>query len=110
MCNVGAREHRSSRNPDEIRILATSSAFPAGLQSRWREINRRQATKNQGGFAMRSHNLRVRDGRVGFWRGPLALSGQESVSRGENVCARAESISPAKPIQIFIPYGAGGVA
>jgi putative tricarboxylic transport membrane protein len=59
---------------------------------------------------MRSHDLRVRDGRLRLLRAALVLSLAAIVSTVTNDCARAESTFPAKPIQIFIPYGAGGVA
>ena len=59
---------------------------------------------------MRSHDLRVRNGRPRLLRAALVLSLAAIVSTVANDCARAESTLPAKPIQIFIPYGAGGVA
>ena len=59
---------------------------------------------------MRSHDLRVRDGRVRFLRAAVVLSLAAIVGTVANDCARADSTFPAKPIQIFIPYGAGGVA
>jgi tripartite-type tricarboxylate transporter receptor subunit TctC len=60
---------------------------------------------------MRSHDLRVRDGRVRFLRAAaVVLSLAAIVGTVANACARADSTFPAKPIQIFIPYGAGGVA
>jgi tripartite-type tricarboxylate transporter receptor subunit TctC len=73
-------------------------------------MNRRQARKDQGGFAMRSDNLRVRDGRLRFLRAAVVLSLAAIVSTFAHDHARSESTFPAKPIQIFIPYGAGGVA
>ena len=59
---------------------------------------------------MRSHDLRVRDGRVRFLRVAVVLSLAAIAGTVANDCARADSTFPAKPIQIFIPYGAGGVA
>ena len=59
---------------------------------------------------MRSHDLRVRDGRVRFLRAAVVLSLAAIVGTVANDCARADSTFPVKPIQIFIPYGAGGVA
>jgi tripartite-type tricarboxylate transporter receptor subunit TctC len=59
---------------------------------------------------MRSHDLRVRDGRVRFLRAAVVFSLAAIVSTFAHDHARSESTFPAKPIQIFIPYGAGGVA
>jgi tripartite-type tricarboxylate transporter receptor subunit TctC len=59
---------------------------------------------------MRSHDLRVRDGRVRFLRAAVVFSLAAIVSTFAHDHARSESSFPAKPIQIFIPYGAGGVA
>jgi tripartite-type tricarboxylate transporter receptor subunit TctC len=59
---------------------------------------------------MRSHDLRVRDGRRRFLRAALVFSLAAIAGTVTNDCARSESTFPAKPIQIFIPYGAGGVA
>jgi tripartite-type tricarboxylate transporter receptor subunit TctC len=59
---------------------------------------------------MRSHDLRVRDGRLRFLRAAMVLSLAAIVSTFAHDRARSETSFPAKPIQIFIPYGAGGVA
>ena len=59
---------------------------------------------------MRSHDLRVRDSRLRFLRAAVVFSLAAIAGTVTKDCARAESTFPAKPIQIFIPYGAGGVA
>jgi tripartite-type tricarboxylate transporter receptor subunit TctC len=59
---------------------------------------------------MRSHDLHVRDGRLRFLRAAMVLSLAAIVSTFAHDRARSETSFPAKPIQIFIPYGAGGVA
>jgi tripartite-type tricarboxylate transporter receptor subunit TctC len=59
---------------------------------------------------MRSHDLRVRDGRLRFLRAAMVLSLAAIAGTFAHDHARSESTFPAKPIQIFIPYGAGGVA
>ena len=49
-------------------------------------------------------------GRPRFWRAALLLSLAATVSALAHDRARAQPGFPTKPIHIFIPYGAGGVA
>src|SRR5262249_35231041 len=49
MCDAGARGQRSSRKPDDIRVLAHRQDRPA-VPAGGVKINRRQAGKDQGGF------------------------------------------------------------
>ena len=57
---------------------------------------------------MRARDLR--DGRLRFFRLPLLLSLAALAGIALHGRARSEPNFPAKPIHIFIPYGAGGVA
>jgi len=57
-----------------------------------------------------SHDPGFTVGRQRFLRVALALSLAAMGSAVAHDCARAEPTFPAKPIAIFIPYGAGGVA
>jgi tripartite-type tricarboxylate transporter receptor subunit TctC len=51
-----------------------------------------------------------KDGRLRFLRVPLVLALAAIVSTVAHNAARSQPSFPAKPIHIFIPYGAGGVA
>ena len=50
------------------------------------------------------------EGRPQFWRAALILSLAATVGALAHDRARAQPCFPTKPIHIFIPYGAGGVA
>src|SRR5262245_49715223 len=50
------------------------------------------------------------EGRPRFWRAALLIALAATVSALAHGRARAQSNFPTKPIHIFIPYGAGGVA
>jgi tripartite-type tricarboxylate transporter receptor subunit TctC len=78
-------------------------------ECRRRQISR-QATKDQGGFAMRSHAMDARKGRLRISRAAVVIPLAAIAGTIAHERARSESTFPAKPIQIFIPYGAGGVA
>jgi len=61
--------------------------------------------------AMRSHDLSIKSGDLRSWRMALTLFVAAAVAVFAALdCARSETNFPTKPIQIFIPYGAGGVA
>jgi tripartite-type tricarboxylate transporter receptor subunit TctC len=59
---------------------------------------------------MRSRDQCFPDGRLRFLRLPLALSLAATLSTIAYDRARSQPNFPTKPIHIFIPYGAGGVA
>src|SRR5262245_9911921 len=60
---------------------------------------------------MRSHDLSIKSGGQRSLRVALVLFAAAAAGVfAELDCARSEANFPAKPIQIFIPYGAGGVA
>src|SRR5262245_10084303 len=66
------------------------------------------APKIQGGFAMRPHRRRFSEGRA--LRAVFAFSLTAIAGTVWAGAVRAQSNFPTKPIHIFIPYGAGGVA
>ena len=60
---------------------------------------------------MRSHDLSIKSGDLRSWRMALTLFVAAAVAVFAALdCARSETNFPTKPIQIFIPYGADGVA
>jgi tripartite-type tricarboxylate transporter receptor subunit TctC len=60
---------------------------------------------------MRLHDLSIKSGGQRSLRVALVLFAAAAVGVFAALdCARSEANFPAKPIQIFIPYGAGGVA
>jgi hypothetical protein len=66
--------------------------------------------KVQGGFAMRSRNQRVEDGRQRALWAAFALSLAAIVDTIAADIVLAEPSFPAQPLHIVIPYGPGGVA
>jgi hypothetical protein len=65
---------------------------------------------DQGGLVMPLDGRGRNEGRPRFWRAALLLSLAATVSAFAHDRARAQPGFPTKPIHIFIPYGAGGVA
>ncbi|HEY2184208.1 MAG TPA: tripartite tricarboxylate transporter substrate binding protein [Xanthobacteraceae bacterium] len=59
---------------------------------------------------MRSHAMDARKGRLRIWRAAVVIPLAAIAGTIAHERAQSESTFPAKPIQIFIPYGAGGVA
>src|SRR5207302_3523112 len=68
------------------------------------------SNERSGRFDMRSHELGFDHGRLRCLRVLLILCFAAIVSTVAHDRARSEPAFPAKPIGIFIPYGAGGVA
>jgi tripartite-type tricarboxylate transporter receptor subunit TctC len=76
------------------------------------EVARMKSGKknNQGGFVLRSFDRFLRCARRHGLNVAVALSLTATVGIAAPGAARAQANFPAKPIHIFIPYGAGGVA
>src|SRR5262245_32413633 len=78
--------------------------------TRWLRKKRRSHAEDQGGFALRSHHARRKDGRLRLLQVAVAALVAATVSTVAPGGAGGEPSFPAKPIHIFIPFGAGGVA
>src|SRR5260370_42260526 len=65
---------------------------------------------NRGAFTLRSHDLGSKSGSLRASRKALIVFLVAAVSAFAFDCALSAPNFPARPIQIFIPYGAGGVA
>jgi hypothetical protein len=110
MCDGGMRGVRQLRtNPG---FSQSVSYFPAELRRRKRNEKSRVANEKEREVStMRSDDQGIRYGDLRSLRMALALFLAASVGAFAAFDrALSEPIFPAKPIQIFIPYGAGGVA